>query len=477
MNIQPAKQHRLREAVIARRGPVIFLISLLLPFFGCRGREELSGRYRGANVLLLVMDTTRADHLGCYGYFRPTTPNIDRFAEESFIFEDAYASIPVTLPSHASLLTGLYPQRHGALRNNGRLNDGLTGLPDILRRAGYRTGAVVGTAVLQKGTNIEQGFDTYLENWGISDRVPPPGKDLPWEFKGLAEDANRLALDWLAQDSGRPYFLMINYYDVHAPYVEIEGFKDLFDPFSPEAEEYFRTHYDRIPKPKWKWESITYTDRAIAYLDSELGKFLARLEEEGLLENTIVIITADHGEGLHQHDDYGSHGDQVFEGHIRVPLIVHLPGAGGGRVRGLVATVDYAPTVLELLGLSGLDQPDGTSFLPLLEGQGKGKDLVYAMNVRKDTGDSTRPLLISVRCSQEKIIHAVGGETRFFRLDEDPSELSGGAVPDDPEVRARVEELRRQGEEWYRFPQAEASQPGEIPPDRVRALRSLGYLQ
>ncbi len=476
MNIRLDYQSGSRSPVPARRILYALLIPLLLSLPGCRGRDELRGRYRGANVLLLVMDTTRADHLGCYGYFRDTTPHIDRFAERSYVFEEAYTSIPVTLPSHASMLTGLYPQRHGALRNSERLHSGLISLADILRDAGYRTGAVVGTAVLQKGTNIEKGFDAYLENWGISDRVPPPTENLPWEFKGLAEDGNRMALEWLREDGEKPFFLMINYYDVHAPYVEIEEFKDLFDPYSPGMEQYFRDHYAQAPEPKWKWQNITFFDRSLAYLDSELGKFLARLEEDGVLENTIVILTSDHGNGLFQHDDYGHHGDQVYEGHIRVALILRLPGAGRGRLRGLVETVDFAPTVLDLLGLSGLEQTDGESFLPLLESEGKGKNLVYAMNVPKGLQDGSTPLQFSVRDSQEKIIHTVNGETLLFQLKQDPSERSGSAIPDDSQSRARVEELLRRGKEWYRLSEVSERLPGELSPDRIRALRALGYL-
>lgn len=457
--------------------PLMLALLTVPAILSCRGREEPSGRCRGANVLLLVMDTTRADHLGCYGYFRSTSPFIDQLSGRSYLFEDAYASIPITLPSHASMLTGRYPQQHGALSNRGRVDAGQVSLAEILRQAGYRTGAVVGTAVLQKGTNLEQGFEAYLENWGISDRVPPPKKDEAWEFKGLAEDANRMALDWLSRDSEKPFFLMINYYDVHPPYVEIDEFKDLFDPYSPETEEYFRIHYDRIPQPQWKWKVIAYTDRSIAYLDSELSKFFDRLEEEGWLEDTIVILTADHGEGLRQHDDYGSHGEQLFEGHIRIPLIVGLPGGGSRRVRGLVETVDYAPTVLDLLGLPGLKNPDGRSFVPLLENRGEGKELVYAMNVPDDTADPPVPPLFSVGNSREKIIHQVGGSTLFFQLEEDPDELSGGRIPDDPGVRTRVDELLRRGEEWYQSARVKVGRAEEISPERVRALRSLGYLQ
>ncbi len=423
------------------------------------------------------MDTTRADHLGCYGYFRPTSPFIDRFAEENFLFEEAYTSIPVTLPAHASMLTGLYPQQHGALRNSCRIDDGTVTLAEILREQGYRTGAVVGTAVLESGTNIERGFDVYLENWGISDRVPPPEANLPWEFKGLAEDGNRMALDWLAREPGKPYFLMINYYDVHAPYVEIEGFKDMFDPYSAEMEEYLRASYEQVPYPKWKWETITFVDRSIAYLDSELEKFFSRLEEMGLLENTIVILTADHGNGLFQHQDYGHHGKLLYEGHIRIPLIVSLPEGGRGRVRGLVETVDFAPTILELLGLSGLKRPDGASFLPLLAGVRGGKDRVYAMNVPKEMEESDYPLLFAVRSQEGKIIHTVGGETLFFRLDRDPNELSGEGIPDDRGKRALIERLLRRGKEWYQLSKITASRTEEVSPERIRALRALGYLQ
>lgn len=427
------------------------------------------------NVLLLVIDTLRADRLGCYGYFRDTSPHLDRLAAESLVFDEAFCGIPITLPSHASILTGLYPQQTGILRNYGRLDDGFVTLAEKLSPRGYRTGAVVSTAVLKKDKNLGQGFDVYLENWGISDKVPREDGEGGWRLKGLAEDANRMALDWLEQDPGKPFFLLINYYDVHAPYVEIEGFRDLFDPWSPEMAEYIRTRYDRVPEPKWKWESITFYDRSLAYLDAELGKFFSRLRELGLWDNTVVIVTSDHGNGLYQHGDYWSHGEQLYDGHIRIPLILRLPGGTKGRVTELVETVDFFPSVLELLGLPGASGLDGKSFLPLLKGKTESGREVYSLSILEDAQGRPLPRRFAVRSRDYKLIHSLDGESSFFRLTGDPYELAGGA-PDGPEETALVKAMRNRGINWYQRRKIEASRPGEISADVLRELRALGYI-
>ncbi len=426
------------------------------------------------NVLLLVIDTLRADRLGCYGYFRDTSPRIDRLAAESLVFEEAFCGIPITLPSHASMLTGLYPQQTGILRNHGRLDDGFLTLAETLKNEGYRTGAVVGTAVLKKDKNLTQGFDAYLENWGISDKVPA-GDGEGWELKGLAEDANRMALEWLEQDPGKPFFLLINYYDVHAPYVEIEGFRDLFDPWSPEMADYIRTRYDRIPEPKWKWESITFYDRSLAYLDHELGKFFSRLREMGLWENTVVIVTSDHGNGLYQHDDYWSHGEQLYDGHIHIPLILRTPKGESGRVRGLIETVDFFPTVLDFLGLPIPPGLDGRSFLPLARGGSGGKPEVFSLSVLEDTSQRSLPRRFAVRSRDYKLIHSLEGESAFFRLTGDPYELSG-AAPEGPEETAVSKAMRNRGINWYQNQKIDSVRPGEISAETMRELRALGYV-
>ncbi|HPQ67283.1 MAG TPA: sulfatase [bacterium] len=439
---------------------------------GCGGGEPAGP---APNVLLIVIDTLRADHLGCYGYFRNTSPFLDGFAASNLVFEDAFCSIPITLPSHSTILSGLYPQKTGVLRNWGTLPDSIVTLPEILRSRGYRTGAVVSTAVLKKGKNLEQGFDDYLENWGISEKVPR-GEGAAWELKGLAEDADRMALEWIERDRDRPFFLFINYYDVHGPYVEDERFARTFDPDSPRFLEYLRGHYDRMPDLDWKRESITFYDRSLRYLDRELETFFARLRELGVLENALVVVTSDHGNGLFQHGDYWSHGEQLYDEHIHIPLLVKLPGKGrAGRIRGMVETVDLLPSILELAGIDPPEGGDGTSFLPLLNGTG-GKERVYAMSVLEDRLNRPRPREFAVRTRDAKLICRPGGESSFYRLDRDPLEMADVFARAETDQRGFLTSLRNRGAAWYR-PVLSAGDGGGGPDENtLRELKALGYI-
>jgi len=290
------------------------------------------GSFAGCNVLLLTLDTTRADRLGCYGYGAIQTPTLDRLADEGVLFWRATAVTPITLPSHASILTGLYPRRHG-VRSNGffRLADEQVTLAEVLREAGYQTGAVIAAFVLNSRFGLDQGFEYYDDDLGQTNQSDP--------LVFAERNATRVtdsALGWLEKAAGKPFLLWVHYFDPHSAY----------RPPEPYAERYAASPYDG----------------EIAYMDAELGRLIEGLERLGCGENTIVVVIGDHGEALHQHDE-ATHGFLLYEETMRVPFILRCGERLGGGIQRTdrVSQVDVAPTILALLGIdppAGIDGVD-----------------------------------------------------------------------------------------------------------------------
>lgn len=288
------------------------------------------GALRGHDVVLVTLDTTRPDRLGCYGNSQSTTPNIDRLAREGVIFSAAVAAAPSTLPAHASILTGLYPQHHGARANSHyRLDDGHRTLAEILSDAGYATGAFVSAFVLDRRFGLAQGFGDY------DDQVGSKSGLLGFAERKADQTTDR-AIRWLRTQGSRPYFLWVHYYDPHS----------LHDPPAP----YKETH------------ALPY-DGEIAFVDHELGKLLQAVESAGS-KKALVVLVADHGEAFGEHGEL-THGHLVQEATLRIPLIMQ---ATGGLGRGVhvdtrVSEVDLVPTILSLLGIDAPRDLDGVSLV------------------------------------------------------------------------------------------------------------------
>ena len=288
------------------------------------------GALAGCNVLLVTLDTTRADRIGCYGNPRIQTPNLDRLASEGVVFSQVIAVAPTTLPTHASIHTGLYPARHGA-RTNGlfRLDESHQTLAETLRAQGYQTGAVISAFVLDSQFGVAQGFEHYDDDLSDCDA---PVRDRYRERQ--AESTTDRAAKWLRGVRSDSFFLWVHYFDPHADY----------QPPGPYAERYARNLYDG----------------EIAYVDGALGRLIAVLDELELAEQTLVVVVGDHGESLGQHGEL-THGYLLSEATLRVPLIMRCGTrlGGGVHVRGRVSQVDIVPTVLSLVGLQIPDELDG----------------------------------------------------------------------------------------------------------------------
>jgi arylsulfatase A-like enzyme len=290
------------------------------------------------SVVLITLDTTRADHLGAYGDRRARTPNIDRLASEGVLFERAVTPAPTTLPAHASILTGLYPFAHG-VRNNGAfsLGGGVPTLATVLHDAGYRTAAFVSAFVLDRRYGLARGFDVY------DDRL---------EIERRGDATAGAAAAWLSQTAREPtpFLLWVHLYDPHDPY----------DPPAALRQAFADRPYDG----------------EIAAADEAVGVVLDRLSALGLAASTIVAVVGDHGESLGEHGE-ATHGMFVYESAVRVPMILRWPRkvAAGMRIRPLVRTVDLAPTLLEQAGRSGLPNAHGKSLAVMIDNP-RGLDAV-----------------------------------------------------------------------------------------------------
>jgi arylsulfatase A-like enzyme len=294
------------------------------------------------NVILITMDTTRADHIACCGYPDVKTPNLDALAGRGVLFEQAATSSPLTLPAHCSIMTGMYPTYHGVRVNgNTALSEEQTTIAEALSAQGYRCGAFIGAFVLDGRWGLEQGFQQYDDQFDLQKyrhidlgAVQRPGNEVM--------DA---ALAWLDGEKANPFFAWIHLYDPHAPY----------EPPEPYFSEYGRRGL------------VGQYDGEIAFMDEQIGRCVAWLEKNGLGKNTILVLIGDHGEGLGSHGE-GTHGYFIYDYAAHVPFIITTPfqGLRGVRVPSQLRGVDVFPTILGLIGVEGRAGVHGRSVIPLM---------------------------------------------------------------------------------------------------------------
>ncbi len=451
-----------------------------------------------SNILLITIDTLRADHLSAYGYARQTSPVIDALAAEGVRFDQAAVQWPKTGPSFASIFTSTYPSDNGIVRKVGiEIPCQFPMLAEQLKRAGYSTHAVVANGALSKDFRFDQGFDTYIESWKaeVPAGVDPTG----------AEAVNRQVFKILETlDRSRPYFLWVHYLDPHFPYNPPEEWKDrfvddvYFDP-SRQIEVSKRRRQQmlgigRSQVLEGREDLAFYVaryDEEIAYNDAKLGELLDKLEAEGLMERTLTALTSDHGESLGDHHYYFDHGRFGFQTCLRVPLILHYPGVLEPKVdSGPVELLDLTPTLLEA---AGIELPDGTwmqgrSLGPRLLGEPAAEgELAFS-----EAGYATRGRWQRiVRDERFKLVHAqvlserrwYSGKDVFFTLydlENDPEETVN-VVEEHPEVFERLLaqlEERREAEPWDVRVDVEGCAEGAgMTRETEDLLKSLGYLQ
>src|SRR5258708_22147115 len=272
------------------------------------------------NVVVITIDTLRADHLGCYGNKQIRTPNIDALASDGARFERAYTPVPVTLPAHTVIFTGTYPMLSGMHDFSGnKLSPSQPTLASVLKQHGYTTGAVVGSAVLDSRFGLNQGFDFYYDHFDFN-RLQESNLE---EMERPGNLVANVALDWLAKNRTNKFFLWMHLYDPHYPY----------RPPAPYSEQYKDRPYDG----------------EIAFADAQVGRLIAFLKANGLYRNTVIVLAGDHGEGLGEHGEK-NHGFFIYNATLHVPMIVRLPGSGSPKVVSEVVSLsDLTPTALKAL--------------------------------------------------------------------------------------------------------------------------------
>ena len=417
---------------------LIGIVALAVFFKFYAEKQAGFGAFRDCNVVLITIDTLRADHLPVYGYTQVKTPNLDRLANESLIFEDAIAHIPMTLPSHVSILTGLLPAFHGVRDNAGfSLDSKITTLAETLKSNGYTTAAFVSAFVLDAQFGLNQGFDLYSDDFTLTQ-----ARVASTDVYRRAEETEVEVEAWLKQNKDRRFFLWVHYYDPHDPY----------DPPEPFKSEYAASLYDG----------------EIAYTDHVLGNLMASLTQSGALQNTVIVMTGDHGEGLGEHKER-THSLFVYNATQHIPLLIRLPKAMHRRIAGVVGHMDIVPTILDWLGIHPDTQMQGKSLIPLIQGTEDSNRTAYSESMFPELHYGWSPLM-AITTSQYKFIDAPRAE--LYDRKSDSAELKN-LMSEKPEI---AKELRKQLDEIIRlFPRQQAIAPQNVDPETEEKLRALGY--
>ena len=476
-------------------GLVIFFAQvLILVTAACGSGDPEESADNSLSVVLVSIDTLRADHLGCYGYDRPTTPNIDSFAAEGVLFEQCVNTGGGTLPVHLSMLTSLAPAVHGVFPGNGRaLAEGHTTLAEALHDAGYATAAFVDGGYLSGNFGFTQGFDLYFDrNYkGLIGRI-----ESYFDDGGLAELLPR-TLAWVSRHRKRPFFVFLHTYDTHSAVLRLpyespppflnrfvdSGYSGSFDGCRANrcASELLLWHNQArreealASNELFTSEEMEYTvalyDGAIAYVDHQIGLLLAALEEFGVAQRTLVVLTSDHGE------EFLEHGlllhDQNYEEVARVPLIVRFPDRShaGLRVANLVSTLDLLPSILDATGAPPIPQAMGLSLLPLASSS--------------SAESFERPVHIAsgrekLRTRHWSLLAEADGPAELYSLTDDPTEQIN-RIAEHPAVAAELFDrlLEIQSREIIirdRLGFAD-SEKAELTSDELEELRALGYVE
>lgn len=470
-----------RHPILQRLCRALLAAAGTLAACGCAGE----GLLERPSFVLITIDTLRADHLGCYGYFRNTSPNIDALARECVVFDHAYAPIATTLPSHASMLTARYPLEHGILANvthGGRpfgWSRDVLSFAEVAKDAGYATAGFVGARPLKRLTGIAAGFEVWSEPSGGERR---------------AGETLEQVRQWLDGPAREPFFLWVHFYDPHWPHRAPPPYHRMFgsDGHDPKLEAWLAERKIGASSARADKRSTTETRAAIdgycgevRYTDSQVGLLLGALREKGFLERSILVLTSDHGEGLNQHD-VAAHG-LVWDEHLRVPLLIRFPEASGvapRRVGELVSLVDLFPTLLGRV--EPLETAKWSQFLALSSGvdalaqHHRDRPIFGQRTERELTEDPGAMFALTTR--EWKYVHQPGGEDRLFDRLRDPHELENRIAQE----AATAERLRgitavwREEQERRGAALEPAKEPvldeGELEANREE-LRELGYLE
>ncbi len=471
---------RLKGALSMFLGLVAFAGVALSP--GCdRSAEERP------NVVLIIIDTLRADLLSCYGCPLDTSPEIDALAEEGVVFERVLSQCSWTRPSIGSMLTSLYPRSLGIYREKfDILADEYLTLAEILKDHGYRTIGITANPHLNKTFNFHQGFDDYAESsviWGWME--PEEDKIRLREGRSMRLPRSGEILDWAMSQARSvergPAYVQINVMEVHSPSLVLNRYRHLYDKLPVDVRE------DEPPKRK---AALTHLVRkthcAVTQLSGEISDFMDELILLPGWRNTLFVITSDHGQGLVDHPDVqdsNTHGNLLYDSQVRVPLILYNPSDDeviprGKRVKRMVRLLDVAPTLLDYAGIRAPEEMMGESLLALVTGKGEPPDLPEVFTAETNWRDVEKIAVYTERWKYIENRDGWSGVNRF-ELQAD-GVVENGALTDSvhvrPEEADRLRSALRRWEESH--VEVDATQPGDSPTDQeIEQLRSLGYIK
>lgn len=510
------------------------VVALVVALAACGDAPDSAGPSDLPPIIIISLDTTRADHMGFYGNPWIKTPNLDRLAAESIVFDDASPSAPSTLASHTSLFTGKYAHTHGTPENGHRVNAENVMLTEVLRAAGYRTAGFIGAFPLSARFGFAQGFDTYDENFDLI-----PGRGIvPGADEGVVNAQRRAGavadsvIRWIdgglggglgagVDTGGKPQFLFIHFFDSHRPYMPPAPYSEMYQAPGPGAHEPAAGEPDahepdahqpeagdarvRIPitsprpdfpermlfPPEQSLRNTELYAGEVTYMDAQLGRILDRLEAEGLLDKAIIAVVSDHGERFWEHWPHFNHGMKTYQETVHVIGMIRLPGGrgGGARVGVPVSLVDFMPTILTA---AGLPIPEGVEgrVLDLNAPETIGGDVpVFSQATKPHDTDwqkiETDPRWLNmnktrmIRRGPYKFIQTPFRETEeLYHLPDDPFESRNLIDSDDVEMQAIASKMRAELEAWA--DSAAPLQSGfatDDVDDTVEKLKSLGYLQ
>ncbi|MGD2295350.1 MAG: sulfatase [Candidatus Aminicenantes bacterium] len=437
-------------------------------------------------VILVSIDTLRADHLGCYGYERPTSPNLDRLAEDSTIFLNTFVSSPWTLPSHVSMLTGLHGLNHQVYHGDDRMDPGIMTLAESLKAAGFGTAALTGGGFVSSSYGFSKGFETY--NDGVGD----------FFREDSAEFLFRLTEGWLERNWDKDFFLFLHTYQTHNPYACPDPFKTMFVEENARWQNIdlmnFLGGYAGVFDPLSQSEReniVALYDGEIRYTDERLiGALVTKLKDLGIYDQTFLIITSDHGEEFFDHGGW-MHGHSLYNESLKVPLVMKFPSSSyrSNTVHAMVNLVDVMPTILDYWRLNTSNLPlDGQSLIPVLEGK-DGKDRPLQADVAGNVHGSHIPSKFAISRGRKKLIlnqkfsaedlnffttpPPVLGALEFYDLVKDPNETRSNPGADTILVRQLAQTIS----ELKRRVVPKQTEKAKMDKTLHEQLRALGYIK
>jgi arylsulfatase A-like enzyme len=462
------------------------LCALVAGLSGCGGGS-------GPNLLLVSVDTLRADHLGCYGYERPTSPQLDALARRGLRFARATSVVPTTLASHTTMLTGLLPYQSGVARNGFVVPEEIPTLAEILVRRGYATAGFVSSYVLSREFGIARGFAHF------DDALPERTTMVQHKTVRGSRATTDAALAWIGS-AREPFFAFVHYFDPHWPYeppAEAPDFDPDYTGSMSGSQAEIRLLRERLLASGGRPDRdvrhlVALYDAEIATVDAQLGRLWAALEQSGRAARTVVVVTADHGESFWEHDEFIDHGAGVYAATLHVPLLILAPGAPrAATVERPVSTLDLFPTLCALAGAEPELPVEGVSLVPLLS------DPTAPLPQRRLFAEATKPPPLGGGASAASdlarwpnlpfmktlqsdglryVLTPPSGREELYDLGADPEELVD--LSRRPEQRERLAALREAMAERIESIRADARPARNlVDPDTRERLRSLGYTQ